>query len=54
LLAEQLFGDVSLRAPGDIDILIRPRDTYVVREELEARGYVDVGRGRRAAPLTDV
>lgn len=52
LLGELLFGDFRWRSPGDIDLLVRRGDVAAVRAVLEARGYVDAGRGHRAQPLT--
>jgi hypothetical protein len=54
LLGELLFANASLRAPGDIDILIHPKDTRIVRGVLESRGYRDAGQGPGAAPLSGV
>jgi hypothetical protein len=44
LLGELLFGDASLRSPGDLDILFRPGDVSRVCDVLESRGYVDANR----------
>jgi hypothetical protein len=40
LLASALYGDVSLRSFGDLDVLIDPRDIGRAREALINRGYV--------------
>jgi hypothetical protein len=53
LLGEFLFGDVGMRYPGDLDILVRPEDLSSVCEVLEARGYVDAGLRPGYPPLTD-
>ena len=45
LMAELLFGDVGQRAPGDLDVLVRPEDVACVCRVLEGRGYSD-SRGR--------
>jgi putative nucleotidyltransferase-like protein len=39
-LAEIVYGDIALRQPGDIDLLIRPRDFARVREAVQELGYV--------------
>ena len=45
LLAEMVFGDFSLRSPGDLDLLVRRHDVEAVCDVLESRGYRDAGRG---------
>jgi hypothetical protein len=45
LMAELLFGDVGQRAPGDLDVLVRPEDVTCICRVLEGRGYTD-SRGR--------
>jgi hypothetical protein len=52
LLAEVLFGDVSKRLPGDLDLLVHPGDVSRVCELLEVRGYVESDPLRGAASLT--
>jgi hypothetical protein len=47
VLAQCLYGRVTLRAMGDLDILVLRRDVGRARELLAARGY------RAAVPLTD-
>jgi len=39
LLAEMVYGEMSLRQAGDIDILIRPTDFARAKEILESLGY---------------
>lgn len=38
-LAETLYGDMALRQPGDIDLLIRARDLSRIRDALKELGY---------------
>jgi hypothetical protein len=38
-LSEALYGDISLRQAGDIDLLIRPQDLECIREALRELGY---------------
>lgn len=40
LLAKALYGDLSLRSFGDLDVLIDQRDIGRAREALTSRGYV--------------
>jgi len=39
VLAEQVFGEATLRQAGDIDCLIQPEDFALARELLESLGY---------------
>ena len=39
LLSQQLYGDLSMRASGDLDWLVHRRDVLRVRDLLIARGY---------------
>ena len=39
LLSQQLYGDLSMRASGDLDWLVHRRDVLRVRDILIARGY---------------
>ena len=43
--AQLVFGDVSLRAPGDLDLLVRRQDVEAICDVLESRGYQDAGHG---------
>lgn len=38
-LAEQMYGDLSLRPAGDIDLLIRPEDLSRIRQAVRELGY---------------
>ena len=40
VLALQLYGDVSARRFGDLDIMVRPSQVRTARDVLRARGYV--------------
>ena len=54
LLGDLLFADAAARAPGDLDLLVRPGDVTAVRQTLEARGYVDADQPPDQPPLSDV
>jgi hypothetical protein len=54
VLAEALYGDVAMRAFGDLDLLIRPRDLRAAKDLLKARGFepeYDLGPAQEAAFL---
>src|SRR2546423_9960463 len=38
-LAEQMYGDISLRPAGDIDLLIRPEDLLRIKQAVRELGY---------------
>ena len=38
-LAELIYGDIALRQPGDIDLLIHPQDLPRIREAVRELGY---------------
>lgn len=54
LLAEQVFGSIAGRSPGDIDLLVHHRDMPTVRAVLEARDYVDGDQPPGVPPLSAV
>lgn len=45
LLSQRLYGDLAIRASGDLDILVRREDVLAIKDLLIARGY------RIASPL---
>lgn len=40
VLSQQLYGDITLRGAGDIDLLVAPRQFMVAHALLEEQGYV--------------
>ena len=44
VLAQDLYGDPTVRKSCDLDILVRPRDAVAARGLLLASGFEDVGR----------
>jgi hypothetical protein len=51
VLATLLYGDLTARAPGDLDLLVRLHDVTTTCDVLVSRGYRDLAAGRA---LTDV
>lgn len=48
-LAESLYGDITLRQAGDIDLLVRPQDLPRIRDAVRELGYTPHGSLSEAA-----
>ena len=49
-LAQSVFGDISLRAPGDLDLLIDPQQIVVADRVVKALGYTGLFEPERFSP----
>jgi len=49
-LAQALFGDISLRSPGDLDLLIDPQHMVAADRAIKALGYTGLFEPERFSP----